>query len=158
MAGKLVACDACKVEMSKVAKACPSCGHPNKKANHLSGSQVLGGFAIAFIGIWFFSGDSGGSGTAPVADEETRQIAWVRKGKEAVQAKLKDPDSAQFKDVIFVQKANEIPVACGEVNSKNSFGAYAGFQHFVSAGSPENTYLESEVEDFAELWNKLCVK
>lgn len=157
MAGKLITCEACKTEMSKAAKVCPSCGHPNKKANHLSGGKVLFAFAALFGVIWFFSG-SGGSSSSPQANAEVRQIALVRMGKEAVQAKLKDAESAEFKDVIFVEKANELAVACGQVNSKNSFGAYAGFQRFVSTGSPENTYLESEVTDFAELWNKLCVK
>lgn len=146
--------------MSKTAKLCPRCGHPNKRANHLSGKQVFGGLALAVFGIWFMAHNGGSSASVPPAqapaaeNQQLKEIAWIRKGKEAVQAKLKDPASAQFKDVVFVKK--DIPVSCGQVNSKNSFGGYAGFEHFISAGSPESTYLESEVKDFADLWNKLC--
>ena len=49
---------------------------------------------------------------------------------EAVKAKLKDPDSAKFKDV----KATGPDSYCGWVNAKNSFGGYTGFQLFYDTG------------------------
>lgn len=45
--------------------------------------------------------------------------------RKAVEAQLKDPSSAQFKDIRRIGE-----VVCGAVNSKNSFGAYAGFVRF----------------------------
>jgi hypothetical protein len=50
------------------------------------------------------------------------------------------------------------PVVCGEVNSKNGFGGYGGYQHFISAGTDALTYLQesAELENFGELWAKLC--
>ena len=47
-------------------------------------------------------------------------------------------------------------MTCGEVNSKNSFGAYTGFQKFVSAGKPELTFLQEQVPDFEIVWDRLC--
>jgi len=91
-------------------------------------------------------------------DNEVKEIVWVEKGKDAVKARLKDSDSAQFKDVYFFRGKDNIPMTCGQVNSKNSFGGFAGFQHFVSGGSSELTFLETEVEDFAKVWNRLCTK
>ncbi len=80
--------------------------------------------------------------------------------QDAVREKLKDPASAKFRN-LFVHKARledkEIPVVCGEVNAKNAFGGYSGFQYFVSAwGLPEWTFLEEQIEDFYKLWNSLC--
>jgi len=87
---------------------------------------------------------------------DAREIAWIEKGKEAVRSKLKDPNSAQFKNVYFHRGADGIPVSCGEVNSKNSFGGYTGFQKFVSAGKSELTFLQSEVSDFGSTWKQFC--
>lgn len=50
----------------------------------------------------------------------------------AVADQLKDPSSAQFKDVRRVDDA-----VCGEVNGKNSFGAYSGFQRFFVVDGQE---------------------
>lgn len=51
---------------------------------------------------------------------------------------MKDPLSTQFRD-ISTKKVGEkddgsvVMLVCGEVNSKNSFGAYSGFSQFVIA-------------------------
>ena len=52
----LTKCKACSAEISRNAAACPTCGHPNKEASHLSGSQVFGALALAGIAIWWFAG------------------------------------------------------------------------------------------------------
>lgn len=44
-----------------------------------------------------------------------------------VKQNLKDPDSAQFRNI----KRFPDDVVCGEVNSRNSFGGYAGYQPFA---------------------------
>lgn len=41
---------------------------------------------------------------------------------------LKDPESAQFKDVALTPGG----ALCGEVNARNSFGGYVGFKRFVA--------------------------
>lgn len=89
--------------------------------------------------------------------EKQKQDLWTETGKEAVLQKLKDSDSAKFKNVYFNKGERGVPVTCGEVNSKNSFGAYRGYQKFISAGKPELTYLQEEVEDFNVAWNSFCV-
>jgi hypothetical protein len=75
-----------------------------------------------------------------------------------VRLKLKDPDSAQFRKTYFHRGKSGVPVACGQVNAKNSMGGYSGFQRFVSGTTVELTYLEKEVSGFAKVWNELCVK
>jgi len=72
-------------------------------------------------------------------------------------ASLKDPDSAQFKGVYVSYLRNgkeEVPVVCGQVNSKNGFGGYSGFQYFMARG--DVAYLQGQSPDFAFVWQKAC--
>ncbi len=90
--------------------------------------------------------------------QTTQELTWIEVGKEAVREKLKDADSANFRNTFFNYaslQGKRIPVSCGEVNSKNSFGGYTGFERYVSAGEGL-TYLESEVSDFSTVWSTLC--
>lgn len=47
--------------------------------------------------------------------------------KEFVSSQFKDPQSTQFQKITFKDG-----VMCGEVNSKNGYGAYVGFKRFVA--------------------------
>jgi len=85
-----------------------------------------------------------------------KKIGWMDKGMEQVKAKLKDPESAQFSGVYFHRGADGVPMTCGKVNAKNSFGGYTGSERFFSAGKPHLTFLESQVDGFPGLWSKFC--
>ena len=87
---------------------------------------------------------------------DVKKIAWMDQGMTAVKTKLKDPSSAQFRNVYFHKGADGIPMTCGEVNSRNSFGGYGGYQRFVSAGKSDLTFLEEQVADFSTIWNSVC--
>ena len=106
--------------------------------------------------------DSPGSkietGAATAADQENREISWIERGKAAARSKLKDPESVQFQNIYFHRGKDNIPMTCGEINSKNSFGGYGGFQKFISAGRPELTFLAEQMtaKDFSEVWNRFC--
>ena len=52
----MIKCEECGENISKKAKECPKCGHPNKKAEHLSGWQVIGTLFFVGIAFWFFAG------------------------------------------------------------------------------------------------------
>lgn len=57
----------------------------------------------------------------------------IEKAKKVVLKDLKDPDSAQFRNIKVViagQTSLVASIVCGEVNAKNSFGAYTGFKKF----------------------------
>ena len=74
----------------------------------------------------------------------------------AVQAQLRDPGSAQFRDVIVVRQDSSTAV-CGEVNAKNGFGGYIGYTSFVAIGSL--VQLQTKRDDgFHTLWNAACVR
>lgn len=62
-------------------------------------------------------------------------------GKKVVANLMKDPSSVQFRNMKVVTRSKGT-VVCGEVNGKNSYGAYVGFKKFV-AGQNEAHIEES---------------
>lgn len=64
------------------------------------------------------------SQTAPptTTSSDTQQSAVEK----IVRAQLKDPESARFQNIRQVGRGE----ICGQVNAKNAFGGYVGFQHF----------------------------
>lgn len=85
-------------------------------------------------------------------------MIWIEKGKDAVKMRLKDPDSAAFKKVYFSRGKRGIPMVCGQVNAKNGFGGFSGFEYFISGTTENLTFLESEVKDFSKAWKELCIE
>jgi hypothetical protein len=74
-----------------------------------------------------------------------------------VKPALKDPDSAQFRGV-FVSGNKLFWHVCGEVNSKNSFGGYTGFQRFMVDGDGKLVSFEQNNSEFPTLWATWCKK
>lgn len=171
---KLIKCRECGHEISKRAKTCPNCGAPNKPKP----MSALRGLVYIFVGATIFLMLVSGQNTidkakirqaaknqttktsTPNYNDKTKQFLWVENGKEAAAAKLKDSSSARFQNVFFKKSSLEgktIPVVCGEINGKNSYGGYSGFQRFVSAGQTM-TILQSDMEynEFVKVWNQLC--
>lgn len=109
---------------------------------------------ISMLGI--ISIASAGTQDAYEKTKDSKKIGWMQKGMDAAKIKLKDPGSAQFRGVYFNRGVDGVPMTCGEVNSKNGFGGYTGFQRFISGGKPELTFMEEQVSDFSSAWNKFC--
>jgi hypothetical protein len=55
--------------------------------------------------------------------------------KKLVADQLRDPASAQFREVKVVKQQDGSEAVCGEVNGKNAYGGYVGFRGFVVHGS-----------------------
>lgn len=66
----------------------------------------------------------------------------AEKSKESVKNKLKDPDSARFRNIKDISLPDGV-VFCGEVNSKNSYGGYVGFTWFVAGVNGANIFTTS---------------
>lgn len=69
----------------------------------------------------------------------------------AVLNQLKDPESAQFKDLRYVGNWTKFGgMLCGKVNAKNELGGYAGFSRFWVLGESafvdhqDGTYVSSD--------------
>lgn len=65
--------------------------------------------------------------------------ASFKAAKAAVSRDMRDPMSTQFRDVV----QGDGDIVCGEVNAKNTMGAYVGFTRFIVSDSL-GVELESE--------------
>lgn len=75
--------------------------------------------------------------------------------KDAVRARLRDPDSARFDNVKTFAKAGKV-VVCGRVNSRNGYGGMSGQQRFISGG--DLAFLEDEMAagEMDQVWSAAC--
>lgn len=59
------------------------------------------------------------------ADDEVA----ISDAKTVVVRTFKDPDSAQFRNIV-IRDSGKRRAVCGEVNAKNSYGGYVGYRAF----------------------------
>ena len=91
----------------------------------------------------------------PPRDSDAHQ-EFIRVAKQRITSGLKDPSSVQWQDLYLSQR--HTLALCGQINAKNSYGAYVGFKRFYSAVDP----LFVETDDgrvggvFAQLWPFVC--
>lgn len=74
--------------------------------------------------------------------------------KQLVAEKMRDDSSLRFRNV---RKCGDGEMVIGEVNGKNAFGGYAGYQHFVS--SPDAAaVMGSDDENFVTLMRQCTLE
>jgi len=85
----------------------------------------------------------------------------INDAQEAVKRRLRDPESAQFRDVRRCDKPNAVH---GEVNARNGYGGYAGFSAFfyangevafLSAGDGLGPFASFDADQWERL-RRLC--
>lgn len=78
--------------------------------------------------------------------------------KEAFEDNLKDADSAKFKDLRYKPGDSAgLWHMCGQVNAKNSYGAYSGFDRFTGVVVKEGkqvSYLVMSIGEVADMYCK----
>lgn len=112
-------------------------------------------FSVLILG---YLSEHGSNNTSRADTREDKISSWIWKSKETIKNKLKDSNSAKFRNVFFCQSRDNKPMVCGEVNAKNSFGAYSGYEKFIAAGDVM-AVLESDFTsygEFAESWDRFC--
>lgn len=94
-----------------------------------------------------------GCGDSGPSDSTLDSRARVQ-AQNSVKSLLRDGDSAEFRNLRVMKSESGGRYVCGEVNSRNAFGGYAGYQQFVSVG--QMTFLQEQVSDFSEVWQEFC--
>jgi len=86
---------------------------------------------------------------------------FVRRAKAALTENFKDPRSAQFRSLFI--SGDKLPALCGEVNAKNSYGAYVGFRKFYATGKSSLNAVEPGADGaggdryvFDSMWPSMC--
>lgn len=82
-------------------------------------------------------------------DMEYKNLEKVSMAEYSVKQMLKDPSSAKFSG----SRLGSNGAVCGYVNSKNSFGAYAGKQRYVYNGL---SMIDNGEPDFELVWKEFC--
>ena len=92
-------------------------------------------------------------GKTQAQKQQEEVLTLTSLGEKYVREKIRDPGSAQFRNQ-FIGKGG---APCGEVNAKDAFGTYIGFQRYISVAR-ELTLLAQDVApaDFEESWRELC--
>lgn len=98
--------------------------------------------------------DGGTSGSQ--FDEAAMIVAGVD-AKKAVQRLLRDPDSAEFKDVVGHEVASGQFIFCGAVNAKNGFGGYQGYRAFITLSSSD-AYIDDGKKEFRDMFEYVCTE
>lgn len=80
--------------------------------------------------------------------QTSTEAALIDASLETTRNQLKDPGSAQFRNVRVAQFGPG-KVVCGEINGKNSYGGYVGFRSF--AASPIGATIQSTGNRYPEI-------
>lgn len=81
------------------------------------------------------------------AIEERNQISF---GEKRLRNSLKDPASAEIRST----RLGRSGAVCGQVNAKNSFGAYTGYKNFIQIG--QMSLIDDGTKGFSDEWLSLC--
>ena len=100
-------------------------------------------FAGALISAMLLSGLS-----ACASKEQTD----ADKLKRIIASEMKDPDSVKFRNLRMGSIGNS--TLCGEINAKNSFGAFSGFEKF-SLNGPGAVFMESRLRSNVEAYGNI---
>lgn len=61
-----------------------------------------------------------------------------------IKDRLKDPSSVQFRNIYINSLKTGATSVCGELNAKNSFGGYTGFNAFYQSNTDKEPIIYSE--------------
>ena len=86
-------------------------------------------------------------GLALPAQAETAEPVTIEQLHQAIADAMRDPEATRFRQTRIVRRIQiSGAIVCGEINAKNAFGGYIGFQSFIAmvAGSAALVSLESD--------------
>ncbi len=89
---------------------------------------------------------------APFKANKKQTEKVIAQGKIAVLDLLKDPISAQFRNLLTYRDK----YFCGEVNAKNSMGGYSGFTRFMYLADTGEAVLDNQGRTFDYQWFGFC--
>ena len=85
-----------------------------------------------------------------------KEAAFITAAREALVRDFKDPASAQFRETKVTRDSEGIPFWCGEVNGKNSYGAYTGFKRFFATDTPSEKAIDNGAPAFSSAYSRRC--
>lgn len=149
----MIKCRECSQSVSSKAAVCPYCGVKVRSTRKFWYLVVFVLFGMPLISMMFFKPSEPMPKKTKASPEEISPHLWGYFGERAVKQRLKDPDSAKFQGQ-FVGLKN---IPCGEVNSKNSYGGYSGFQRYLTAQNGIVVFeRDMPIAEFEKVWSEMC--
>lgn len=112
---------------------------------------------IQLISACFIFFSSMSAVAEPTDHHETEEI----KAKTFIVMDLKDPESARFRNVFTKENKKEDGsisyLVCGEINAKNSYGAYVGYKPFYYSDGWGERLSSDNQETFTMMFDALCL-
>lgn len=174
---------------SRTTRTSSSDNEPSSRKS--SPAKLILGTVVVAVVVWFGYTGFGryqANQVAKAAEKKKADLAQQAKARQdevtaflltVIKSNLKDPDSAQVRNLQFYQNqivfkdGQRVPLQykiCGELNAKNGLGGYVGYRRFVVTGVPETATgkfppenLYSRMEDpsgddnlFGTIWNGAC--
>ncbi|MYM31462.1 hypothetical protein GTP58_24310 [Duganella sp. CY15W] len=95
----------------------------------------------------------GACGKTAEQKQQEEMATLTSLGEKYVREKVLEPNQARFRNQ-FIGKGG---APCGEVNAKDAFGGYIGFQRYISVAR-DLTLLAQDVSpaEFEAQWQQLC--
>jgi hypothetical protein len=95
----------------------------------------------------------GACGESEAEKRREEAVNLTRLGEKYVREKVREPQAALFRNQ-FIGKTG---APCGEVNAKDAFGAYIGYQRYISVAR-DLTLMAQDVApaEFEASWTQLC--
>jgi hypothetical protein len=95
---------------------------------------------------------------AEVSADPYKFTRLTEMGKAQLEAILRDPGSAEYRDVAAYSPAAAKGgvTFCGYVNAKNGFGGYGGYERFIAAPNVGAWLQSSPGIRFASVWREIC--
>ncbi|OJU74914.1 MAG: hypothetical protein BGN93_01395 [Acinetobacter sp. 39-4] len=152
-------CKECGGPVSDKAESCPRCGAKQPKQTSLL-TWIIGGlFAFGVLFAVYAKTRTPTTTEVSQPKKENKAGLLLFFAQEQIKQSAKDPSSVQFRGEQLHEKTKYGAVACGQVNAKNSFGAYTGYKGFVATENDMTIYIENgaNAKKFASKWNELCV-
>lgn len=138
-------CNNCKKPMRFESTHCNSCRSEYKQSIP---KWMIISIILAVLILSFVIATPRTSSPSPEKAAKTKLIQQQTQSRLALQGYLKDPTSAEIRN----HKGN-----CGQVNGKNSLGAYTGFKRFIA--TPAIVVIEGEnmePVEFQKNWGVFC--
>lgn len=90
-----------------------------------------------------------------IASDELITVA-----KASISYDMKDPESSKFRDIKINKTRGGADILCGQVNAKNSYGAYTGFTDFYYLNTDFKAIRpkDDSLINFNAIWNSNCKK
>ena len=133
-------------------------GNTNKKKGCLTPVVLIGAIAIAVSFLTMKSNPrliAKDSKTKEISQEIQLEVedrlrrSFIADTKHKLAKQFKDPDSVEFKQTKYFNSPELGEIIYGQVNAKNSFGEYSGFERFISNG--KTTFMEKKDVNFADI-------